>query len=251
MTALRSGYLTLYNTCALAGWIAATVFCIKAATTAHSVQPEARFGFPSADTDAGVPGLTHALLPVEAQPFLARAELVVLVLQCAAVLEIVHAAVGLVPGSPLPVIMQVTGRNVVLYFAMSFIPTADAASDDERFAWKPALSHLWGTAGAADVVSGTPKTWAMLWQILAWASAEWIRYPFYLTGLQGLAKTLGGRVITWLRYSTFIVMYPLGFAAEVWVLNTLKHYRVYGMPPIVTSSLLFYQFLAYGELTPF
>ena len=50
-----------------------------------------------------------------------------------------------------------------------------------------------------------------------WSLAELIRYPFYLARLFGTRlPSIVLSVITWLRYNAFIVLYPVGFVAEVW-----------------------------------
>lgn len=47
--------------------------------------------------------------------------------------------------------------------------------------------------------------------MVAWTLSELIRYGFYLSGL--VARTPGW--LTWLRYSAFIVLYPIGIAGEM------------------------------------
>eukprot|EP01084_Bolivina_argentea_P256091 431043_1 len=47
--------------------------------------------------------------------------------------------------------------------------------------------------------------------LLAWSLAEVIRYPFYI------CKSLkrNSSFLEWLRYNAFIILYPIGFAAEM------------------------------------
>merc|ERR1719491_829588 len=47
--------------------------------------------------------------------------------------------------------------------------------------------------------------------LLVWSMAEVIRYPFYICKLLGVRWT----PIEWLRYNAFLVLYPIGFGAEM------------------------------------
>ena len=47
--------------------------------------------------------------------------------------------------------------------------------------------------------------------LLIWSLAEVIRYPFYICKLLNIKF----EVIEWLRYNAFLVLYPIGFAAEM------------------------------------
>ena len=47
--------------------------------------------------------------------------------------------------------------------------------------------------------------------LLVWSMAEVIRYPFYISKLLGV----GWGAIEWLRYNAFLVLYPIGFGAEM------------------------------------
>ena len=56
-----------------------------------------------------------------------------------------------------------------------------------------------------------PETeWAALC-VIPWSIAEVIRYSFYLLKEFGIEI----RLLTWLRYSAFIVLYPFGVAGEL------------------------------------
>ena len=63
--------------------------------------------------------------------------------------------------------------------------------------------------------------------LLAWTLTEIVRYAFY--ALSVIDLKVG--VVTWLRYSLFIVLYPLGVSSELLVLYS-------AMPAIKTSSFL-------------
>jgi hypothetical protein len=85
--------------------------------------------------------------------------------QLASALEILHAALGLVGGSPLTALMQWAGRSNVLF----------------------------GVVAAVPEVQGAASVGIMLW---AWALSEVIRYPWYATSLVGACPSW----LTWLRW---------------------------------------------------
>jgi very-long-chain (3R)-3-hydroxyacyl-CoA dehydratase len=66
--------------------------------------------------------------------------------------------------------------------------------------------------------------------LLAWGITEVIRYPFYT--MKELAEV--PYLLSWLRYSTFIVLYPIGVASElamVWLaLPELRRTGLWSMP---------------------
>jgi very-long-chain (3R)-3-hydroxyacyl-CoA dehydratase len=62
-----------------------------------------------------------------------------------------------------------------------------------------------------DTVSPSPAYTSML---LAWSITEIIRYSYFALNLKN------GQVpdyLTWLRYNTFFVLYPVGIASECWL----------------------------------
>ncbi|KAL4424771.1 hypothetical protein ABPG77_000811 [Micractinium sp. CCAP 211/92] len=100
--------------------------------------------------------------------------------QLLSALEILHAAVGLVGGSPLTSLMQWAGRSNVLF----------------------------GVVAAVPETQNRPAVGAMF---LAWALSEVIRYPWYAASVAGACP----RWLTWLRYTAFIPLYPIGVAGEM------------------------------------
>lgn len=52
--------------------------------------------------------------------------------------------------------------------------------------------------------------------LLAWSVTEVIRYSFFTVSLSGFSPG----VISWLRYNTFYVLYPLGISSECWFIYT-------------------------------
>eukprot|EP00887_Chlorella_sp_A99_P005245 scaffold1.g5245.t1 len=100
--------------------------------------------------------------------------------QLLSALEVAHAAADLVAGSPLTAAMQWAGRSNVLFGVVRAVPS---------------VQH-----GAA-----------VGWMLLAWALSEVIRYPWYAASLAGACPYW----LTWLRYTAFIFLYPIGVVGEM------------------------------------
>lgn len=75
---------------------------------------------------------------------------------------------------------------------------------------------------------------------LAWSLAELIRYGYYLSLL--INKTHPG--ITWLRYSAFIVCYPVGLAGELYIIY--QFYSHAAVPLVKILMILVILFYALG-----
>lgn len=108
-----------------------------------------------------------------------------------AVAELTHAVIGLVP-SPL-------GSLLLQFFARLVI-----------------------TVGISYCVPDLPGNYSAAYSVLvvAWATTEMVRYAFY-AAKQGKAVPPW---LLWLRYLTFLVMYPMGLMSEpVVVYQTLGH----------------------------
>lgn len=108
--------------------------------------------------------------------------------QALALLEIVHAALGLVPSPLLSVTMQVASRIFTCFGSLALIAQSGRVSLLARLGY--------------------------LFLSVAWTVTEAVRYPYYVGALLGwLPKGL-----TWLRYSLFLGLYPLGVAGELLVI---------------------------------
>ncbi|KAL6967453.1 very-long-chain (3R)-3-hydroxyacyl-CoA dehydratase [Sarracenia purpurea var. burkii] len=104
-------------------------------------------------------------------------------LQIAAFLEVIHGAIGIVPSGLLFPLMQWGGRT---HFILVIV--------------RP-----------INEVKELPSVFVTL---LAWGLIEVIRYPYYALNCVGSSPSL----ITYLRYTAFIVLYPLGLAGEMWLM---------------------------------
>lgn len=98
-------------------------------------------------------------------------------------LEFFHALVGYTKGSPLFPFLQVTGRNFILFAIID----------------------------AEDRIHEMPVVFVLF---IIWSLVEVIRYPYYLLSI--LKKEIP--LLTWLRYTIWMILYPLGFLCEGTVL---------------------------------
>ncbi|XP_011313555.1 very-long-chain (3R)-3-hydroxyacyl-CoA dehydratase 2 [Fopius arisanus] len=114
-----------------------------------------------------------------------------MVFQNAAVLEILHAAVGLVRSNVVITTFQVLSRVMVVCGVLLATPTS---------------------AAAASV--GLPIA------LFAWSVTEIIRYGYYFANLIDFVPHL----LVWLRYTTFIALYPIGITGELLCFNAARSY---------------------------
>ncbi|KAG0715922.1 Very-long-chain (3R)-3-hydroxyacyl-CoA dehydratase 3 [Chionoecetes opilio] len=94
-------------------------------------------------------------------------------------LEVLHPIVGYTRGSVLPALVQVFGRSVIFFCLIE---------SEERMQTKPAIFYLF----------------------LVWSFIELVRYPYYMLRVYEADNGF----ITWLRYTLWIPLYPLGFILE-------------------------------------
>ncbi|KZC07431.1 PREDICTED: very-long-chain (3R)-3-hydroxyacyl-CoA dehydratase 2 [Dufourea novaeangliae] len=106
----------------------------------------------------------------------------VIIFQHAALLEIIHAIVGLVKSNPVLTIFQVFSRIIIVDGVLLATPESYAASS-----------------------IGLPLA------LLAWSITEIIRYLYYFMNLNECTPY----VLTWLRYTLFLVLYPTGVTGEL------------------------------------
>lgn len=121
--------------------------------------------------------------------------------QTLALLEIVHAALGLVR-SPIPTtVVQVGSR----------------------------LWSVWGVTYLFPSAATSPFYPTM---IFAWSVTETIRYAFYAEQLliEGSANSEPSWQLLWARYTTFYALYPLGAGSEIACM-------VYTLPPLNPTAI--------------
>jgi very-long-chain (3R)-3-hydroxyacyl-CoA dehydratase len=70
---------------------------------------------------------------------------------------------------------------------------------------------VWGIVAPFPFLAKSPAYSSML---MAWSVTEVIRYSFFTLSLGGLLPGF----LSWLRYNTFYVLYPLGISSECWLI---------------------------------
>ncbi|KFY00229.1 hypothetical protein V495_01834 [Pseudogymnoascus sp. VKM F-4514 (FW-929)] len=105
------------------------------------------------------------------------------VTQSLAALEVLHSIFGIVRSPFMTTLMQVASRFLICWGTVNFFP---------EVAKSPVFSTL----------------------LLAHGVTEVIRYGYFAMALSGEQVAILG----WLRYNTFIVLYPLGIASECWLM---------------------------------
>ncbi|KAM9808210.1 very-long-chain (3R)-3-hydroxyacyl-CoA dehydratase [Neosynchiropus ocellatus] len=99
--------------------------------------------------------------------------------QTLAAVEVLNAAFGVVKTGAFPTLIQVLGRNFILFIILGGV---------EQMHNKPVVFFIF----------------------YAWSAIEIFRYPFYMLG----CFNTEWKVLTWLRYTIWIPLYPLGTIAE-------------------------------------
>ncbi|KAH8170639.1 protein tyrosine phosphatase-like protein, PTPLA domain-containing protein [Sarocladium implicatum] len=147
-------------------------------------------------------------------------------IQTFALLDVVHAAVRLVPSGTATTFTQVGTRVIQVWAIWWAFPEAILGSD---FSERESLQREWYGAP-----SGTLAFVALL---LAWSVADAVRYAYLVCKMHGFES----RLLTWIRYSMFYALYPVGISAEWWLM-----YRSIDPLSRVSAALppLFYFLLA-------
>jgi len=126
------------------------------------------------------------------------------VLQGAAVMETIHAILGIVPGPAMPNFLQWAGRTNMILSVIRNVPPLQ-----------------------------TSIPVAIL--LFAWTLSEVIRYPWYISHVLKFSPYW----LTWLRYTAFIPLYPIGITCEVMTMYRalpvfqklyLKYMEMFGSP---------------------
>ncbi|KAM4675921.1 very-long-chain (3R)-3-hydroxyacyl-CoA dehydratase 3 [Discoglossus pictus] len=99
--------------------------------------------------------------------------------QTLAFLEIINPLIGLVKTGVVPAVMQVLGRNFILFIILGNLEEIQTKS-------------------------------AVFFIFYVWSTIEVIRYPFYMLA----CIDTEWKLLTWIRYSIWIPLYPLGALSE-------------------------------------
>ncbi|KAI0130525.1 phosphatase-like protein [Xylariales sp. AK1849] len=157
---------------------------------------------PTAYTQSHLRGLYTDLLPLLAGT------------QSLALLEVLHAALGLVGASPLTAALQIGGKNLVVWTVMVRFPEIIIGKDGDE---QDALG-----------------IWAFWGCVLAWGCSEVVRYGYFVIQLYS-GDTPDW--LKWLRYNAFLVLYPVGMLSEA-ALVYLALTQVSGTSPFKRGYLL-------------
>lgn len=123
-----------------------------------------------------------------------KIELPLKIAQTAAIVEVLHSAVGLVRSPVFITAIQVASRLWILWGILDLAPAPRSQS-----LVLLSLPHL-------------PRiAISLVTLMLAWCTTEIVRYAFFALKEMGLEPYY----IKWLRYTLFIVLYPLGVASEL------------------------------------
>ncbi|CAH3179259.1 unnamed protein product [Porites lobata] len=185
MAVIAKVYLVLYNVILTLGWSIILVLSVQ-----HLVKKKSHIGLYSS------------------------VEKPLQVFQSAAILEVLHCAIGLVPSSVVLTAFQVASR----------------------------LFLTWAIAYSVPQIQDSPGVTAF---ILAWSITEVIRYAFYAFSLLGSLPYF----LQWCRYTFFFILYPIGVTGElVSIYSSLRYVSKSGlysvsMPNAVNFSFDFHLFL--------
>eukprot|EP00566_Odontella_aurita_P004693 CAMPEP_0113556302 /NCGR_PEP_ID=MMETSP0015_2-20120614/17185_1 /TAXON_ID=2838 /ORGANISM="Odontella" /LENGTH=761 /DNA_ID=CAMNT_0000457651 /DNA_START=72 /DNA_END=2357 /DNA_ORIENTATION=- /assembly_acc=CAM_ASM_000160 len=198
-TSPKDMYLILYNAACCGGWAYVLSLGLPSVLLTLASDP---FNLPSALSEvysAGDGMLAEVLYYV----------------QTAALLEIVHAAVGFVR-SPVVITALQVGSRIAALFAIAHSP-------------------------ASQVQFGAGL------MILSWASVEVPRYLFYVSAIvTGDATKKTPYPLFWLRYSLFAVLYPTGITGELTVfLSAAKDSAFLNLYGEGYASLMYYFIMSF------
>lgn len=160
--------------------------------------------------------------------------------QTLALLEIVHIMLGIFPLSS-PTLHPQTNITIGL-LRSSLATTIVQVSSRILLVW-----------GVANLFQAPQDSFAYSSMLIAWSVTEVYRYSYYVTNIMG--RTPG--FLTWLRYNTFFVLYPLGAGSEAWcIYQALREAKMFNVnyyylllailvtyPPGMFYSLLSTRFL--------
>jgi len=122
--------------------------------------------------------------------------------QTAAVMEILHALIGLVRSPISRTVPQVFSRLAIVWCFMD-----------------PMFTHKSPT-NPKEMFASETHYWFGIMTMTAWCFAEIIRYTFY--GLNSIDPKLVPFPVLFLRYSAFLILYPIGVSGEILCAYTNK-----------------------------
>lgn len=170
---------------------------------------------------------------------------ILMIAQTAAVMEIAHAFFGLVKSPVLLTFLQVFSRIWTFWAVLVMTPeTRKANLDFADVIGKVVKGGKWPLNSSSSFLSHVLKMGVNVKTLcIAWGITEVVRYSFYFFKLLS-PKSAPPKVLVWLRYSLFLVLYPLGVASEnalayasIGPLGKSKKLDVLQMPNAMNVSL--------------
>ncbi|KAH9878030.1 hypothetical protein J1614_003247 [Plenodomus biglobosus] len=173
----KSSYLLAYNAVSAALWAGVLYQTLAIATHEISSAWKAGNFFGRGSGNAVLAGLSSGRV-------FGGLEAYTRWVQTGAGLEVLHSLVGLVRAPLLTTLMQVSSRFLLVWLIAYPFPQSTMHN--------PAYTTM----------------------LLAWSFTEVVRYSYFVFTLSGVGVP---KLWTWLRYNTFIVLYPLGVSSECWL----------------------------------
>ncbi|KAF2703541.1 PTPLA-domain-containing protein [Pleomassaria siparia CBS 279.74] len=106
--------------------------------------------------------------------------------QTVAGLEVLHSLLGVVRAPVFTTLMQVASRFLLVWGIAYHFP--------QTTQYSPAYSSM----------------------LVAWSVTEIIRYSYFVFVIAGKGVPA---FVTWLRYNTFLILYPIGISSETWLVK--------------------------------
>ncbi|MAD85613.1 MAG: hypothetical protein CL912_21845 [Deltaproteobacteria bacterium] len=154
---LKNTYLLAYNGISFLLWFHLFFRTCISLTSSFSSSPTS-----TSSTNSQLLSIYHTFLPH------------LTFTQSLAILEVLHAACGLVRASPLTTAIQVGGKNLVVWTVMRKFP------------------HLVANVGNGGI-------WGFVGCVLAWGVSEMVRYGFFVV------QVLRGKAWRWLKWLRYVL----------------------------------------------
>lgn len=200
---LVKAYLVLYNLLSACGWSYILYLTLTYLVTPSSPPP------PSITPPAYIPPFVpQALVPLYTRATTTSTAIgaPTLYVQSAALLEVLHVLLGFVRSPLGTTATQVASR---LYLVWGIAPRFESVRLPPSLLSIPQSRAYLRSVRRAQA-RASPFFASM---VLSWSVTEVIRYTFYAASLVGSEP----RLLIWLRYTTFYVLYPTGAGSEAFV----------------------------------
>lgn len=128
--------------------------------------------------------------------------------QSLAVLEVIHSLIGVVRAPTGTTAIQVASRLLLVWGIVGLFGDSILLESKARNAF-----------GIGQERHVRNNQMAYLSMFVAWSITECVRYSYFVLFLRGQGDTPKvPKVLSWLRYNTFFVLYPIGITSEFWLI---------------------------------